>query len=198
MMTEKLREASEQEVSLACAIEASFKKSDEDKLNEIIELKTTISSQFEVILNLSKSSEAQRQVAAKQIEQLETEKAAAVSEREALATEIQMLKPAYEEYVTYADKGRQENQNLEGGLKALIDVSIESQAIQGDCTDENKRLVDQVAILNKELDLIRGVLMDRVSGLRPDLSNLTAVLTDRSGNRKSPKRRYQERAQGTR
>ncbi|KXX74519.1 Golgin subfamily A member 4, partial [Madurella mycetomatis] len=124
-------------------LRADLRKSHEDKRQEIIGLETTISGQFEVILNLSQDLEVQKQVAEEQIEQLVRRNAAFVSEREAAEMEIRKLKAALKEHEVCIDKLRLENQSLEGDLEALIDMSIESEAIQGGYVEENKKLTDQ-------------------------------------------------------
>jgi len=174
-------------------LKTNLRKSCEDYYHEITDLKTTISSQSEIILSLSKDLEVQKQAEMEHIKQLETENSAAISEREAMAMEIQMLKIAYKGYQAYVEKTRQENQSLESDVEALIDMSMESEAIGGGYAEENKRLTDQAAIINRELDLIRGVLVGQLSDLRPDLSNLSTVLNEHLRSRKNPKRRCRER-----
>ena len=227
IMTEKLREASQQEAALACVVEKAeskltqkdaemamfastmaqkdliisqfeqtcdllktkLRKNHEYKRQEIIGLRATISSQFEVILGLSRDLEAQQQVNADRIQQLERENAAALLGRDDAVLEIQRLKDAYKEDQVRIDKLREENQSLKGDMEALVDMSIESEAIGEGYAEENRRLADQATSLNRELDLIRGLLLDQLSGLRPDLSNLSAVLNDLAGNKKATRRR---------
>jgi chromosome segregation ATPase len=164
-------------------------KSNEAKRQKIAGLKTTISSQFEVILSLSNDLEVQKQIMTERLQQIEREKAAAISDREATQTEFQTLKAAHEAQESYLYKLRQENESLEGDVEALIDMSIQSEAIKGEYIKENKRLTEQAAKLTRDMDLIRGALMDHLSSLEPDLSNLSVVLSNRSAHRRNPRRR---------
>lgn len=151
------------------------------------EFKATILSQLEVIVDLNRHLEAQQQRTSQQIEHLEREFSAVVSEREAASLEVQRLKAVHEGHEAYIEKLRLEKQNLEGDIGALIDMSVESEAIRTGCAEENKRLNDQVAILDRDLGAIREVLTDQLSGLQPDFGNLPFVLNRLS--RRNPKRR---------
>ncbi|KAL2016135.1 hypothetical protein VTK56DRAFT_4226 [Thermocarpiscus australiensis] len=170
-------------------LRSNLRKSNEAKRQKIAGLKTTISSQFEVILSLSNDLEVQKQIMAEHLKQIEREKAAAISDREAIQRELQTLKAAHKAQESYLNKLRQENKSLEGDVEALIDMSIQSDAIEGEYVEENKRLTEQAANLTRDVDLIRGALMDHLSGLEPDLSNLSVALSNRSANRRNPRRR---------
>ena len=58
---------------------------------------------------------------------------------------------------------------------------IETEAMKGECVEENKGLRGQVAVLNRELELIKGLLMDRFPDLNPTLNNPSAVLNAQAG-----------------
>jgi chromosome segregation ATPase len=170
----------------------NLRMSNETKRQKITGLKTTISSQFEVIQSLSYDLKVQKQIITENVEQLEREKAAAISDRDAAAAEIHTLNAACKEYESYIDRLQQENKTLEGDFEALIDMSIESEAIDRGYAEENKRLTEEAANLNREMDLIRAALMEHLTGLKPDLSNLSDALSKRSANRRNPKRRCRE------
>jgi chromosome segregation ATPase len=170
-------------------LRSNLGKSNEAKRQKIAGLKATISSQFEVILSLSSDLEVQKQIMTEHLNQIEREKAAAISDREATQREFQTLKAAHEAQESYLNKLRQENESLEGDVEALIDMSIQSEAIEGEYIKENKRLTEQAAKLTRDMDLIRGALMDHLSSLEPDLSNLSVVLSSRPVNRRNPRRR---------
>jgi hypothetical protein len=51
-------------------------------------------------------------------------------------------------------------------------MDVGSEAIKRECVEENKGLGDQVAVLNRELELIMGLLTDRFPDLNPTLNNL--------------------------
>ncbi|KAK4031550.1 hypothetical protein C8A01DRAFT_51411 [Parachaetomium inaequale] len=160
-MTEKLRAASQNESNLAGAV-----KEMESKLTEKdIELATVTSQMaekdsiiehLEGAYTLSNDLRVQKQITAEHIEQLEREKAAAISDRDTAAAEIRVLKTSYEEYESYINRLRQKNKTLEGDFEALIDMSIESETIQGGFAEENKRLTAEAANLSRDIDLIRA------------------------------------------
>lgn len=174
-----------------------LRNSHKDSQREVIRLETTISNQSKVIVDLCRDLEWQKQLARQQTKQLEAEKIATATERETTATEIQKLKAAHKENETSVDKLKQENQSLEGNVEALIDMSIKSNVVGRGYAEENKKLSDQTAILSRELELIRGVLMNQLSGLMPNLSNLSAVLNSRSSTRRNPRRRARKSARET-
>ena len=167
----------------------NFRMNNERKLQKIAALKATISSQFEVIQTLSNDLKVQKQVTAERVEQLEREKAAAISDRDAAAEEVCALRTSCEGYQSCIDRLRQENKTLEGDFEALIDVGIESEVIRGGYAEENKRLTAEAANLSRDIDLIRAALMEHFPGLAPDFSNLSDALSKRSVNRRNPRRR---------
>jgi len=71
-------------------------------------------------------------------------------------------------------------------------MNVETEAMKGECVEEDKGLCGQVAVLNRELELIKGLLMDRFPDLNPTLNNLSAVLNDQAGGRRSAERRRRE------
>jgi hypothetical protein len=67
-------------------------------------------------------------------------------------------------------------------------MKVGTEAIKGECIKENKGLHGQAEVLNRELELIKWLLADRFPDLNLTLNNLSAVLNDQAGGRRSTKR----------
>jgi hypothetical protein len=67
-------------------------------------------------------------------------------------------------------------------------MNVETEAMKGECVEEDKGLCGQVVVLNRELEFIKGLLTDRFLDLNPTLNNPSAVLNDQAGGRRSTKR----------
>jgi len=135
----------------------------------VIRLKAVLSNQASIINEIHEQLHLLQQLRAR-------EKAAFILARQAASTEIARLGASCHEHETELKKIREENLSLQGDVDALIDMSIESDAIGGAFTEENKRLNDHVSTLKGELEAVRKTLENRFPGLYSDLSNLSDIL----------------------
>ncbi|KAB5515639.1 hypothetical protein GE09DRAFT_1294598 [Coniochaeta sp. 2T2.1] len=90
-----------------------------EKESQGSDLKSTIFTQLEVIVNINRDLEAQQRRTSHQIEHLDTEFRAVVSDREAASLEVQRLKAVHEEHKAHIEKLRLEKQNLEADIEKL-------------------------------------------------------------------------------
>jgi hypothetical protein len=88
-----------------------------------------------------------------------------------MSIEIEKLKAFNVEHKKSLHNLKQENQNLQANLDASINMNVETEAIKRECVEKNKGFRDQVAVLNRELELIKGLSTDRFPGLNPTLNN---------------------------
>lgn len=156
-------------------LKGNLHQSQMDKEVEITDLRTTISTQLGIMRNF------QNEVA--------EQKGITYSVREAASAEIERLKAFYEENERKLEIARDDNQNLQNDIDALIDMSVQTEEMENGYLEEKQNLESQLAIQNRELELIKVMLMERFPDLKPDLSNLPQMLKDQTGPRRNDKRR---------
>lgn len=103
-----------------------------------------------------------------------------------MSIEIEKLKAFNVEHKKSLHNLKQENQNLQANLDASINMNIETEAIKRECVEKNKGFRDQVAVLNRELELIKGLSTDRFPVSILPLTTLV-LLNGQAGGRKSTK-----------